>query len=934
MKRISIFSFLLLACTIMAEDPFPVMDPVGSMPDKQGNPLFYGHAEFQAKDAFPYLKPDSQADGRQFLVTAINLNRNWRKPFRYDETALRQEIDLIAPQDDYVTAGLSVFMFAPMNSLELNVTPLAASSGKQIAADRIRFFTIVPRERNQRFRDAHLLLEPKLTGLKKGEQINLMLMADIPAGTEAGLYEGQIQVGKCVIPLKIRVMGFTLPRAGSFGFYLNGNFYTPGEKSIQQNGYIEKNLPRYFNFYRTRRLNSITLYDNLPDLHYADGKVTGELTDINRTAAAMKQAGLDGLLIVDLRNVSYWANAVAQKLDSLEQSGQKIPAGDIGVTMKNRKSQTTPYNQRAKDVFEQALRYIVQYAQKESWPDYKLIVEEEIGNNYPVKLAGYESFMPVLMKVCPERAAVVDNGIGYGRKNAIDYGARDRVHHRQYNSWDEAGLAAAGKDGAEVWSFNYGPSRLVQGFLQQRLNSKGHHQWADMWDSYNFQWHYTKLTDQGVVSSLEVERMHEGCIDYAACEYLKKLIAEQEKSGNRELADFGRQVLKDVAADLPVLGDTARNYASLLSDDNLNARRWQVFQAIDKLLKHPTATAIVPGKPSVLIRKALQPPLKETNYVVNLKNSEGKLEESGEKTEKFWSSTLGPLTFLTEHEAQLKARASTIEEYQKLNQPSYTIINLACLPEGLAIWSLANNVRPEGGYRYERGDDDGDMWKDDCMEFFFALPNGKMCRLLYNSAGAKTFIYDGRIVPAADIRSYYKSPVNGSGGTSNKLLIPWRYFGLKQTPAPGTVWEFNVGREFHSHQAILSWARVGKSFHERDKWGRLVFAGGSQPKIKIAPTITIEPNVNPQIISGEELRFNLESRATGVKELQLEALMTHSNGQKISLPGLKLPVGAVEFLLKTDGLAPGFWTLQLWLKGTVPAPANSVPFTILPTPWR
>ena len=229
----------------------------------------------------------------------------------------------------------------------------------------------------------------------------------------------------------------------------------------------------------------------------------------------------------------------------------------------------------------------------------------------------------------------------------------------------------------------------------------------------------------------------------------------------------------------------------------------------------------------------------------------GKLEESGEKTEKFWSSTLGPLTFLTEHEAQLKARASTIEEYQKLNQPSYTIINLACLPEGLAIWSLANNVRPEGGYRYERGDDDGDMWKDDCMEFFFALPNGKLCRLLYNSAGAKTFIYDGRIVPAADIRSYYKSPVNGSGGTSNKLLIPWRYFGLKQTPAPGTVWEFNVGREFHSHQAILSWARVGKSFHERDKWGRLVFAGGSQVELtalEYSPegsTIFIDSGENP-----------------------------------------------------------------------------------------
>ncbi|NCB05531.1 MAG: hypothetical protein EOM69_08420, partial [Clostridia bacterium] len=43
---------------------------------------------------------------------------------------------------------------------------------------------------------------------------------------------------------------------------------------------------------------------------------------------------------------------------------------------------------------------------------------------------------------------------------------------------------------------------------------------------------------------------------------------------------------------------------------------------------------------------------------------------------------------------------------------------------------------------------------------------------------------------------------------------------------------------------------------------------------------------------------------------------------------------AIAYGLKTDGLAPGFWTLQLWLKRTVPAPANSVPFTILPSPWR
>ncbi len=933
-KRLTLFC-LFLAFAAVAEDPFPVMDGTGATPDKHGNPLVYGHAEFKLAEAFPGLPPDEQEKAAGFRATFIDLNTNWQKPFRYDETALRHELKLIAPQDDYVTAGLSIFMLASGKSLELRTMDLTGPSGQKIAADRIRFFTIVPADYNKRYQGVCMLLEPKLTGLKEGEQINLMVMVDVPAGTEAGLYSGNIQINGLTLPVSVRVMGFTLPRSGSFGFYLNANFYTPGDKSIQQCGYVEKNLGRYFDFYRTRRLNSVTLYDSLPDLRYVDGKVTGGLDDISKTGAAMKQAGLNGLLIVDLRNISYWANAVAIKLDELEKSGQPIPAGDLGVTIGNLIIQETPYSERAKKVFEQTLEYILEYAEKESWPDYRLLVEEEISNNYPYKLAGYESFMPVLMKVCPERAAVVDNGIGYGRKDAIDYGARDRAPLRQYNSWTDEGLADAHKNGAEVLAFNYALSRLSFGFQMQRLGAKGNHQWADMWDSYNFQWQYTKLSEKGVVSSLDVEKGHEGCIDFAACEYLSELIAAQEKSGNTELAEFGRQVLKDVSADLPVLGDAARTYGLLLTHEHLNARRWQVFLAIEKLLAHPAASNIVAGKPAVRVQKAQQAPLKETNYVVTLKNNTGEFVASGDKVEQFWSDTLGPLTFMTEHEAHLKARASTSEEYQRMNQASYTIVNLACLPEGLAIYSLTNNVRPEGTYyRYERVDDDGDMWQDDCMEYFFGLPNGKICRLLYNAAGAKTFINNGAIVPAADIRSYYTSPVNDSGGTSNKLLIPWRYFGLKQAPLSGTVWEFNVGREFHTHMTVLSWARVATSFHERDKWGRLVFSGGgTMREVKIAPSITVTPNVNLQVISGADVYFQLESRASGVQQLPLEGMLTHSSGRKMQLPRQTLPVGAAEFFLNTQGLEPGNWTLQLWIKGTTPAPANAVRFIILPSPW-
>ena len=437
-----------------------------------------------------------------------------------------------------------------------------------------------------------------------------------------------------------------------------------------------------------------------------------------------------------------------------------------------------------------------------------------------------------------------------------------------------------------------------------------------------------------MVSSLPMEQVHEGCVDYAACEYLKQLIAEQEKSGNRKLAEFGRQVLKNVSANLPIQHDMAQSYSFLLSNENLDARRWEVFQAIDQLRGIPPVASIAAGKPSVQVQKSLVQ-LKKTNYVIKVKNAESKLLASAERKEKFWSDLIGPLSYLTEYEAQLRARASNAEEYNKMNSPSYSVFSLACLPEGLAVFSYANDVRPQEPFRYERVDDDGDMWKDDCFEFFFALPNGKQFHFIYNAAGAKTFMNTGNVIPAADIRSYHKSPVAIDGGTINKLLIPWRYFDLKQAPAPGTVWEFNVGREFHTYQTILSWARVASSFHEQDKWGRLVFIGSDEANnVKVAPSITIEPTVNRQVISGGDVNFNLESRVSGLQTLPVKGELTHSSGKKISLSEQNLPVGAAEFTLNTAGLEPGTWTLSLWVNGTDPVPTNTVQFMILPSPWR
>lgn len=917
-----------------AVDPFAVLDT-------EAAGLAKVRPTFKAEAALPYA-PESAADqARGFRATAVDLNNNWRKDFIWTGAELDHTIELLTAPGEFTKSGFSVFFNKAFPKLEILPGELKSASGAVIPADRIRVLQLAPWKSTPRFDYTMLLWNPELENIKPGDQLNLVLFVDVPEKTPGGLYKGVVRLlaGGQAIPmnLELRVAGFQLPEAGDFGFDLNGNLYQPRDGyNSGQKGYVKENLKRYFDFYKSRRLNSISVYDNLPDLRYVNGRVTGRFADTAELAKAMKASGLKGRLFIDLRDAGYWANAVALKLNELQG---KAPAGDLGITMAQRKPSTSPYPEKAKEIYGEIIRLLLKQARDEQWPEILIFADEELGNQFPLKINNYECYMPVILKEAPEHAVVVDNGIGWGRTTATEYAARDHVKYRQYNSWTDESLALAAKDQAEVWSYNYNATRLSFGFTQIRLNSKGHHQWADLWDASNYQWQYSRLSDKGVVTSLEMERIHEGCVDYAACEYLKSLIAEQAKSGNTELAEYGRKVLAEVSGDLPVVHTSAQNYSFLLSDADLTARRWKVFQAIEKLLGQQVGAKVAAGKPAMRIQKSLQAFAPKNDYVLKVRNKSGKILASADAPEDFWSDFLGPLTHLTEYEAQLRAFASNPEEFKKLNCPSYSVARLASLPEGLAISTMANHVMPKAPFRYERKDDDGDMWQDDCFEFFFGLPNGKLCHLMFNSAGAKTFINTGVVLPGKAIPSYIKSPVNQSGGTTNKLLIPWRYFGLKQQPLPGTVWEFNVGREMHTfrspQEATLSWARLATSFHEQDKWGRLIFMGGDEgPALKIAPSLSVEPNPAGQVISGCSFKFNMESRASGIEKLTMCGELIHESGRKIRLPEVSAPVGAAELELDTTGMEPGMWRFQVWVKGESRLASNIMRMTVLPTPWK
>ncbi|NMA42159.1 MAG: hypothetical protein GX946_02115 [Oligosphaeraceae bacterium] len=933
--RIHVFVHaILFSLAAIAAHPFAILD-------KEADGIAKIRPVFVMSEAFSQYRPDEQAELRGFWATAVDLNMNLSKEFNWAAPTLNNTMQLLTAQGDYTCAAFSVFFAKEAPKLEIISSELK-SRNHVIPVSETCVLQISPAKSVPRFPYCNLMWEPVTNDMKPGDQLNLVYMVNVSADTPAGLYKSQVTLvangQQMALNVELRVADFTLPECGNFGFFLNGNLYQPRDGyNCNQKAFVKENLKLYFNYFKTRRFNSISIFDNLPDLRYIDGKVTGNFSDMSAIAAAMNASGLKGKLLIDLRDIGYWCNAVAIKLEEL---GNKVTAGDLGVTMVQRKPSIEPYPEKAKELYAESIRLLIAQAKAEHWPDIRIFADEELGNQFPLKINNYECFMPVIMKEFAEYAAVIDNGIGWGRKTATEYAARDQVRHRQYNSWTEEALANAEAENAEVWTFNYATSRLANGFLQSRMNSKGHHQWADLWDASNFQWQFTRLSPKGVVTSLNAEWMHEGCVDYAACEYLKTLIAECEAAGNTTLAAEGKAVLAEIFRDLSVNHTTAQNYGQMMPNSALSAWRWLVFQAIEKLQDgHFTAATVGDGKPSMRLEPTKQITVPNNDYILKVKNMDGIFQETAETPEDFWSEFIGPFSHLTEYEAQLRAFCSTPEEFKAKNAPSYTMARVASIPAGLAIYTYANHVQPKDPYRYERQDDDGDMWQDDCIEFFFGFPNGKHAHLMYNSAGKKTFFYGGQVIPAEDkIKSFIKSPINVTGGTINKMLIPWSYFGLTLQPLPGTVWEFNVGREMHTFrtptEAPMSWARLATSFHEQDKWGRLVFTGSDGvSNVKAEPSLMVEPSLAKMVTVGLPFPFNMEIRAD-VQILSLDVTLVHEDGTEVALETIKAPVGSSRLVIETAGLKLGSWTLYPRISQKPVAPSNVVSFRVVDSPWK
>ncbi len=792
-------------------------------------------------------KPTPADVERGFAAYAVDTSADLIPDWVWPEPCPEGDLRVFSCPDQYSARAIAVRTLGPVAGLRPVASDLRSAKGKVLPADSvdIRMVQFLPfKDRDRLLWHASWLERPFPTDLAANRTAWLWVTFCVPAEAAPGLYQGTITLrnaaGRSVgIPVALRVLDFKLQRpAGSWGMYIPGHFFhtTDGEyvNYASDESWRADNLQRYFRFWKTRGLNSPTLYHIYPDLRCVDGHTVAGFADVSRFAQAMKAAGSTGDLCLDLRFIEFWAGTASRKLEELGKAG-KPTDGDTGVHGPDGE-EVWEYGNEAKRLFQEAVTQLLAVAEREHWPPLRLLVEEEVG--YPTrKTATYDAFIGSLLQVAPDRAYIVDNAIGYGLAEAIDRGARDDLRVRQYNNRTEEGLADARQHGAQVWSYNMGFSRGAWGFYQQRFGSQGYHQWADQWDP-GPEWRQCLITPDGVLSTVNLERAREGRDDHAFCHTLSLLADRLVRAGRAKAAGAARQVLSEVAGDLPTSRYPYFDWEARLAPGEWDQRRWRLVLAIEEarraLAEKPTlATGTQGGTPAIvsvasravgsrLALKTLYAPF--CTAAVKL---DGKLDETCWASER---NSTGSLWWTWETEAAMRARAGSLDEFERMPRPSAGHAQVAYGEQGLYLAVACNHATQEN-CRCTHGDDDGNLWEDDCMEFFFA-PSGTAAgffHLIVNVRGKRVLMRYSEVVPNPGIQVATTSPINASGGYSQEIVVPWQALGLAHAPEPGAVWPMNVGREFNSWNQITSWAAVNSMFAETDRWGLLAFAGTPGP---------------------------------------------------------------------------------------------------------
>jgi len=293
-------------------------------------------------------------------------------------------------------------------------------------------------------------------------------------------------------------------------------------------------------------------------------------------------------------------------------------------------------------------------------------------------------------------------------------------------------------------------------------------------------------------------------------------------------------VLADLVADVPLNRYKFFNCIQFNSDQQLDERRWRVVLAIQDARralgeKWVLAEKTLPGTPAILAVDSVRKEIIQTGKILYAPLSTSPVSLDDKPADRCWATnqnSTGNLWWTWNTESLMRALAGSLEQFKNNPPPSSAQAQIAYDEKGIYLLAQCNHIN-EKTARSAHGDDDADLWEDDCMEYFFqpGKTGDPAYHLIVNVKGKRVWMKDVQVVPDSGIQTATVSPINPSGGYSQEVFIPYKAFGLKSSPETGTAWRMQVGREFHSYNQITCWAQVLERFDEANRWGTLIFGG-------------------------------------------------------------------------------------------------------------
>ena len=697
-----------------------------------------------------------------------------------------EKLTMLIPKGEYGFKTFLLRTYAPIKDISLKADALRNNQGNIIRKENILIVRIAE---SIDYPAANILIPAEMKNIPDKTLAGFAILVNIPEDVPPGIYSTQVTITadglSRQLPLNVRVPDFKLPETDiPMGCYIPYYASDQGGKEGRwaAKDYTEARQNSYFRFCATRGLNSPTIFHYCPEFKSPDSLEMDFRTQ-DHLVDKIASAGSCKAILFDLRKLA----AHAKRLANLKKFKD---AGKDDIT-----------------IYKTLVKQFCEHAKQKKYPRFYVMAEEEIA--YPSnKQKTFLRYGKHMQEAAGDNLSLIlDNPQSKVQEAYQDFGHLNGYRFRQYNTWLETTIRQAEKDNAEVWSYNYSYKRPSFGLLLHRLNSRGHHQWADVWGK-----NYTVCipAGKGVISSLQYEMAHEGTIDYRCLLALKKNNAE---------------LLKELVKDIPIDNQGANLYADTLSVTQNDLLRWRAIMVQAKDVDHKKTAE---GTPELKITSIQGTNDLQTSHMsieaIHLTDDyqadaawKGKLYQKKNST--------GPLRFMLGQERRIRALSSSEEEFRKRNTPSNGNVWVSYNSHGIYLFATLNHAG------YDKGiykDNDTELWKDDCMEYFFMTPDKASHQLIVNSSDAKVLLKAGKQTDSSEIKIVSRPHKGKAGGYAQEVMIPWSVFGLKEKPQTGTVWAFNAGREFHSWRQYTSWARVESSFHEYSRWGALKFSGQKQ----------------------------------------------------------------------------------------------------------